>query len=156
MKKNNINKLYNNVDKYEKLSFYFIFMFIVLIIFVQGIHLSPFSKKIVKNYTILEGTPLKTEENLYNKGLITIKAEGTNIDKLKILINCEEVGKFDTDMVTIPVKEFDVLELDGRLLDENIKVSIQDKSKNMILEGYILPLYIQSGVKVLSKIRFVK
>jgi len=117
---------------FEKILFFaFIGLFIAMV-FVQGTLLNP----ALRNYLIkdedVNGRPLGEEEYLYSEGEISIAllASESNED-LKLLVNGDEVAVFNQNLVTISVKDGDVIEIDGSATDQEALLEIISASENL-------------------------
>jgi hypothetical protein len=79
-----------------------------------------------------DGRPLASEEYLYEEGKISIALlESENNEDLKLLVNGDEVAVFSQNLITLSVKDGDVIEVDGSLTDNETEVEIISASENV-------------------------
>ncbi len=117
-----------------------ILCFVVLIV-VQTILAVPSLRSLLHLTDKSLGLPLTGDEYLYNQGQITLNLVGEEPDpNLRILINGDAVGQFDSNEVVLNVKDEDVIELDGSqnasghiVQVKAITTNISSKCKNAVL-----------------------
>ncbi|TYQ15402.1 UNVERIFIED_CONTAM: hypothetical protein Cloal_1849 [Acetivibrio alkalicellulosi] len=139
---------------FEKfLYFSFIFLFFSLII-TQSIMYNNNIRAVLVNENNLEGRPLGLEEYLYNHGeiLLRLNSENTN-EKVKILINGDEIASFFDNPIKLKVKDGDVIEIDCTMAGR-VQVEIIPLTKNIVDTSFNKTLYLESEIKQLTKIRF--
>lgn len=116
---------------FEKVLFFAFVCIFIAIIFVQATLLSPMSTFLVKDEGF-DGRPLASEEYLYKEGEISIALlESENNEDLKLLVNGDEVAVFSQNLITLSVKDGDVIEVDGSLTDNETEVEIISASENV-------------------------
>lgn len=116
---------------FEKVLFFAFVCIFIAIIFVQATLLSPISTFLVKDEGF-DGRPLASEEYLYKEGEISIALlESENNEDLKLLVNGDEVAVFSQNLITLSVKDGDVIEVDGSLTDNETEVEIISASENV-------------------------
>lgn len=117
-----------------------ILCFVVLIV-VQLILAVPSFRSFLHLTDKSLGLPLNGDEYLYNQGQITLSLVGEEPDpNLRILINGDVVGQFDSNEVVLNVKDEDVIELDGSenasghiVQVDAITTNISSKCKNAVI-----------------------
>lgn len=116
----------------EKILFFaFVCVFIALV-FVQGTLMNPSMRTFLVNDKKVDGRALAKEEYLYKEGQISIALlESENNQDLKLLVNGDEVAAFDENLVTLSVKDGDVIEVDGSLIESETEVEIISASDNV-------------------------
>ena len=116
----------------EKILFFaFVCVFIALV-FVQGTLMNPSMRTFLVNDKGIDGWALAKEEYLYKEGQISIALlESENNQDVKILVNGDEVAAFDENLVTLSVKDGDVIEVDGSLMESETEVEIISASDNV-------------------------
>lgn len=117
----------------EKILFFaFVCVFIALV-FVQGTLMNPSMRTFLVNDKRIDGRALAKEEYLYKEGQISIALlESENNQDLKLLVNGDEVAAFDENLVTLSVKDGDVIEVDGSLTESETEVEIISASDNVV------------------------
>lgn len=100
----------------------------------------------------IEGTPLKSEEFLYQYGEITLKllSKRTNRD-VKILVNGDEKAVFLDNETTIRVRDGDIVEVDGSEIPDYIDIEVVSKSNNIKSDCLGQKFRIKSQVKKIIK-----
>ncbi|MDQ2085787.1 hypothetical protein RBH29_04975 [Herbivorax sp. ANBcel31] len=134
--------------------FFFIFVCVFLsLIFIQSAMMNPNIRSVLVNENGLEGNPLQLEEYLYKKGelFISLKSEKTN-EKVKVLLNGDEIATFTANIVKLYVKDGDVVEIDSTMAD-NAKVEIISTSNNIADNYKGTKINLNSEIKQLTKIR---
>ncbi|GAE89038.1 hypothetical protein [Acetivibrio straminisolvens] len=133
------------------LFFSFIILFAALVL-VQAALMNPTARTFLINDTGLEGNPLKFEEYLYSEGEISIALYSADANEdLKVLINGEEVAAFSENVISLKVKEGDVVSVDGSTTEE-AEVAIVSASDNIKLDNIGKRIKVNSEVKQLARI----
>jgi hypothetical protein len=116
----------------EKILFFaFVCVFIALV-FVQGTLMNPTMRTFLVNDKDIAGRALGDEEYLYKEGQISIALlESESNQDVKILVNGDEVAAFNENLVTLSVKDGDVIEVDGSLIEGETEVEIISASDNV-------------------------
>ncbi|OPZ91042.1 MAG: hypothetical protein BWY74_02097 [Firmicutes bacterium ADurb.Bin419] len=127
---------------FEKVLFFaFVFVFIALLL-VQGALMSPSLRTFLVRNNGIDGRPLAQEEYLYREGAISVALlESESNENIKLLVNGDEIAVFNQNLITLSVKDGDVIEVDGSLSDSETEVEIISASENI------------SGVEVGKKIK---
>jgi hypothetical protein len=128
----------------------FILAFSVLII-AQMLLFTPSTRVFLTQNGELDGKPLGIEEYLYNKGEIVLQSIAD--ENLKVLVNGDEIAAFKSSNVTLPVRDGDVVEIDGSALKKDVEVRIISKSDNVIVDNTEEKIKVNSDVKILTKIK---
>ena len=117
---------------FEKILFFTFVCLFIAIVFIQGTLLNPSLRSYLVKDDDVNGRPLGEEEYLYKEGEISIAllASESNED-LKLLVNGEEVAVFNQNLVTIPVKDGDVVEVDASSTDQEAVLEIISASENI-------------------------
>lgn len=112
------------------LFFSFICIFMALII-VQAAMFNPSLSAFITKESNYDGRALQLEEYLYEEGDISIAlCDGNCNEDIKVLVNGEEVAAFTDSVVDLKVKDMDVIEIDGSLV-EGIEVEVVSASSNL-------------------------
>jgi len=102
----------------------------------------------------LEGTPLVGEVFLYDSGEIVLELIGrSSSPELKVLVNGDEACSFTSSVISVKVKNGDVLELDGSGLDEQLEVKVLSKSENIRSDFVNKKFSVKSGIRRIGKVR---
>lgn len=127
---------------FEKVLFFaFICVFIALV-FVQGLLMNPSLRTFLVRDSDINGRPLAQEEYMYKEGEISIALlESETNENIKLLVNGDEIAAFSENLVTLTVKDGDVIEADGTLLDGETEVEIISATDNI------------SGIEVGKKVK---
>lgn len=127
---------------FEKVLFFaFICVFIALV-FVQGLLMNPSLRTFLVRDSDINGRPLAQEEYMYKEGEISIALlESETNENIKLLVNGDEIAAFSENLVTLTVKDGDVIEVDGTLLDGETEVEIISATDNI------------SGIEVGKKVK---
>ncbi|MCX8132148.1 MAG: hypothetical protein N3I35_18895 [Clostridia bacterium] len=156
------NNTFTRVDSYrqkQKFSFerFMFFTFIIaftLLVIVQTALISPSVRTFVNGNDEFEGTPLGVEEYLYEEGEIGLKLlSGSPDGRLKVLINGDEAAVFNNSVISLPVKDGDIVEIDGSGIQDEAEVIIITKSENIDSECANKRVRIKSGVKKLTQVK---
>lgn len=109
----------------------FLTVFIILIA-AQAALINPSVRSSVSDNYYIEGEPLREEVYLFIPGKMELKL--SNIDNcpdLKVLVNGEERGSFESNTVLLKLKDGDVVELDASRVLVLAKVQISAVSENI-------------------------
>jgi len=127
---------------FEKILFFAFVCIFIAMIFVQGSLLNPSTRNFFTKDEDAVGRPLDSEEYLYNEGRISIALLESDInEELKLLVNGDEVAVFNQNLITISVKDGDVVEVDASSTQNQTELEIISASENI------------SGVEVGKKIK---
>ncbi|HOM01766.1 MAG TPA: hypothetical protein PLH43_02920 [Acetivibrio sp.] len=133
------------------LFFSFIILFSALV-FIQAALMNPATRTFLISDTGIEGSPLQFEEYLYSEGEISLALCSADINEdLKILVNGEEVAAFSQNVISLKVKEGDVVSVDGSSTEE-AEVAIVFASDNIKLDNIGKRIKVNSEVKQLARI----
>lgn len=127
---------------FEKVLFFaFVCVFIALV-FVQGLLMNPSLRTFLVRDSGINGRPLAEEEYMYSEGEISVALlESENNENIKLLVNGDEIAAFSQNLITLTVKDGDVIEVDGSLADIETEVEIISATENI------------SGIEVGKKIK---
>lgn len=106
---------------------------IVSISLVQLFYRIPIMGNKGMNARIVEGRPIRPVEFFYSEGFVILKIESNPFvgKSIKILVNGDEVCDMRNLENKILLKNCDVLEIDGTLINEEVTIRITKKSDNM-------------------------
>lgn len=115
----------------ERLLFNSFLAVFVILLGVQAALLNPSFRAVLTMDENLQGSPLGTEEFLYNEGSIEISLVNleSNSD-VRVLVNGEERAVFDSSSITVNVVEGDVVEIDASEATGSVEVKISAISAN--------------------------
>lgn len=155
--KQNNRKQLNKINMEKVLITIFFISFSALVI-VQGILLDPSVRASLIVEEVLGGTPLGTEETLYNEGIIVLGVNGklpddSSGESILVLINGESAARFTEKKMKLQVIDGDVIEIDGSNYSQRVEVVIQSCSDNISSEYLGKAASVFSNVKKLAKIR---
>ncbi|AUS96246.1 hypothetical protein CDQ84_11810 [Clostridium thermosuccinogenes] len=144
----------NRLDIEKILMLLLMFIFAVVII-AQTTLIGPSIRTSSGKAAGIEGKPLGLEEYLYDEGRIGLELLKSAPDEnIKILVNGEEVAAFSDNYVSITVRDGDIIEIDGSEATRTAEVAIVSKSDNISDSCANKRLKIDSGVKILTQIKF--
>jgi len=150
-KKGLISSIY--LEKILFLSFVVVFL---ILVFAQVLLISPSVGTFAGQKNTPEGRMLGDEEYLYRQGKITIELLNKKADEnIKVLLNGDEVSTFESNSVSLDVKNGDVIEIDGSTVQEPVEVAIIRKSDNISQECISSGITVDSEIKLLAHIRLV-
>jgi hypothetical protein len=131
----------------------FILTFFIMVI-AQTVLVTPSLRTFFSADEQNEGTPLELEEFLYKEGKIELELIGTDSNNdLKVLVNGDEVAAFADKNLFIPVRDGDVVEIDGSALQQQEEVRIISKSENISTSCVGKSIRIENGIRKLVKVR---
>jgi len=131
----------------------FVITFVVLVI-VQAALTNPSVRTYLTLNADFEGTPLQTEEYLYNKGELGLALLRGDVDgSVKVLVNGQEAAAFNGKELTIEVKEGDVIEIDCSMSMNTAEVEVVSYSGNISPECVGKRVEVKSGIKKLVKVQ---
>ncbi len=147
----------DNPDKntlFENILFSTCILCFVVLILVQVVLVVPSLRNILHISDKSIGMPLNGDEYLYDQGQITLEMIGEEPDPtVRILVNGDNVAQFDSNEMTISVKDGDVVEIDGsQSLVEHI-VKVESVTTNINSHCTNAVANIQSNIKRLVKIQ---
>ena len=126
----------------------------VILLGVQAALLNPSFRSAVTVEEGLAGSPLGTEEYLYNEGSMEIKLENAESNSVvKVLVNGEERAVFESYSVIIDVIEGDVVEIDASEATGSVEVTISALSGNFDQECLGRSYQAEGKVLKLLKVR---
>jgi len=103
-----------------------------ILVGVQGLMINPSTSGFITVNSELDGAPLKAEEILYKQGHIELcMADDMTDENVKVLLNGEEVACFSESVLTIRVKDGDVVELDCSEAESENIVYVKSTSENI-------------------------
>jgi hypothetical protein len=97
-------------------------------------------------------TSQAVRERLY----IDDELENSSNPDLMVLVNGDEVCSFSNRIISIRVRDGDVLELDGSGLDKQSEVKVLSKSDNVISDCINKKYLVKSGIREIARIRLNK
>lgn len=104
-----------NFERFLFFSFVCIFMALIM---VQAAMFNPTISAFLTKDSSFDGRALQLEEYLYDEGEISIAlCDGNSNEDIKVLVNGEEVAAFTDNVVDLKVKDMDVIEIDGSLVE---------------------------------------
>lgn len=130
--------------------------FSALILFQVGLA-NPYTRTFLSAGKELEGTPLETEEFLYNEGKLSLGLVGEDRNQdVKVLVNGDEVSAFSYGLVEINVKDGDVVEIDGSKTRSTSEVEVLSKSDNVSTQCVGKRVKVGSGTNKLVRVKVNK
>lgn len=139
-----------NIEKVLFVSF--IAAFTILII-AQAALITPSVRTFMTGRTEFEGKQLGLEEYLYDEGKITLELFRDQTDSgVKILVNGDEVAAFNNSVVSLTVRDGDVVEIDGSSLDSPAEIAVVSKTSN-ISDECLKKTVVKGNVKLLTQVR---
>lgn len=106
-----------NKDKgtiFENLLFGTCIVCFVILIIIQIVLVIPATRDHLNLSDKSIGVPLRKDDYLYDQGQITLKMIGSDPDPtVRILVNGDAIAMFEKLMMSITVKDGDVIEIDG-------------------------------------------
>lgn len=131
----------------------FILTFFIMVI-AQTVLVTPSLRTFFSVDDQNEGTPLGLEEFLYKEGELGLELVGMDSNtELKILVNGNEVAVFTEKILYIPVRDGDVVEIDGNALQQQEEVRILSKSDNITTSCVGKSVRLEKGIRKLVKVR---
>jgi hypothetical protein len=122
---------------FERILFFLFLITFSIMLLAQVIMIDPSARAFMIVGSEMEGLPLGEEEYLYTEGTIALILTSSDFQPdLKVLVNGIEAASFATQKVNIPVKDGDVVEIDGSALEDEQAVEVISQSKN-ITQKYI-------------------
>lgn len=116
---------------FEKFLFNGFLAVFVILLGVQAALLNPAFRSAVTVEEGLEGSPLGSEEYLYNEGSIELRLENSESNSdVRVLVNGEERAVFNDYSVIINVIEGDVVEIDASEATSSVEVTVSALSSN--------------------------
>lgn len=117
---------------FERILFISCIAVFAILVGVQGLMMNPSTSAYITVNSELDGTPLGAEEILYKQGQIELcMADDRTDENVKVLLNGEEVACFSESVLTIRVKDGDVVELDCSEAESENIVYVKSKSENI-------------------------
>lgn len=117
---------------FEKILFFAFLCLFIAIVFIQGTLLNPSLRSYLIKDEEINGRPLGSEEYLYKEGVISIALlANENNEDLKLLVNGDEVAVFSQNLITLTVKDGDVIEVDASSIDNEAELEIISASENI-------------------------
>ncbi|RCX19965.1 hypothetical protein DFR58_10234 [Anaerobacterium chartisolvens] len=144
----------NRKLSFERIIFLTFILAFTFLIVVQTILISPVARTFISGRSEPEGIPLGREEYLYDEGEIGVKLLNGNADgKVKILVNGDEAGVFTGGIVTLKVRDGDVVEVDGSGTGDEVEAVIVTRSGNIDNDCANKRVRVKYGVKKLTQIK---
>jgi|LSQX01.2.fsa_nt_gb hypothetical protein len=151
------NRKYKGIRKsssigFERLLFFLSICAFFVLLMVQAAMFNPSLRTFIVRDNALEGKPLEIEEYLYSEGRISIAlCSGEPDENLKVLVNGTEVAAFINNVIELKVKNMDVIEIDGSVV-EDAEVEVISASNNITGDGVGKRIQINSEMKKLMTI----
>ena len=138
---------------FEKILFFTFLCLFVAIVFIQGILLNPDLRSYLLKDEGVNGRPLGSEEYLYEEGEISIAllASESN-EEIKLLVNGDEFAVFNENLITIPVKDGDVIEVDASSIDHEAELEIISASENIAGVEVGKKIKVHSNIEEITRI----
>lgn len=140
----------------EKLLFTTFFLFFSLLVITQTMLTISGSREGLSANSAIEGVPLGKEEFLYKEGEITLELLSeykTYGDKIKVLLNGEEIGNFTYRLLTLKVKDGDIIEIDSTSVIDRIYITHRKASLNVINVDLGKKYAFDAEVKKIKKVK---
>ncbi|HHW00381.1 MAG TPA: hypothetical protein GXX36_12610 [Clostridiaceae bacterium] len=138
----------------EKILFVSVLVTFILLIVVQGALLDPAVRTFLAIDEQYEGTPLAEEEFLYNEGVLYLRtADLKEHRNVKVLVNGDEVARFDEARLQITVRNGDVIEIDGTDAHGTVEVVVESGSENISQNCLNARVKVTSEVKKLVRVK---
>lgn len=138
----------------ERTIFLLFFISFAALLLVQAVMLHPSVRASLIVQEVLEGTPLGSEEALYNEGTVVLKLKGSSPNKdIKVLINGKEAAEFTESKLQLQIIDGDVIEIDGSAFRREIDVTIHSCSDNISPEYLGKTVTVFSNIKKLARVR---
>lgn len=138
----------------EKLLFVSVLVTFIMLIVVQGALLDPAVRAFLSIDEQFEGTPLADEEFLYSEGVLYLQvADAEEHHNLKVLVNGDEVARFDRAKLQITVRNGDVVEIDGSGVHETVEIVVVSGSENISPDCLNAKVMVTSDVKKLVRVK---
>jgi len=138
----------------EKLLFVSVLVTFTLLIVVQGALLDPAIRTFLAIDEQYEGTPLADEEFLYNEGVLYLQvADMKEHHNVKVLVNGDEVARFDEARLQITVRNGDVIEIDGTDAYETVEVVVKSGSENISRDCLNARVKVASDIRKLVRVK---
>ncbi len=138
----------------EKLLLVSLLVTFIILIVVQGALLDPAVRTFLSIDEQLEGTPLADEEFLYSEGILYLEVtDAREHHNLKVLVNGDEVARFDRARLQVTVRNGDVVEIDGSDVYETVEVAVASGSENVSPECLNARVTVSSDVKKLVRVK---
>lgn len=139
----------------EKILFFAFICIFIAIVFVQGTLISPTLRTLLVKDEGVDGRPLASEEYLYKQGEISIALlESENNEDLKLLVNGDEVAVFNQNLITLKVKEGDVIEVDASSTEYETELEIISASENLTGIEVGRKIKVDSNIEEITRISF--
>lgn len=147
-------RLINSSFSFERSLFSFIIGVFILLVIVQGALLTKSVRASLSLDQELEGDPLQAQEYLYKTGSVELELKsGFANPDVKVLINGEEAGVFNMDLITLQVKDGDVVEIDGSAVPGPVEVIVGAKSDNILTDCISTSITTESDIRLLTSIK---
>jgi len=138
----------------EKILYITFIVTFFLMVVVQAAILNPDIRTFLAINDELEGAPLSAEEFLYNKGTLVLKLSYGEINEnLKVLVNGDEVARFNTGSISINVKDGDIVEIDASEVQDDTEVIVASQSDNINRDSYNMRVTVNSNIKKLVQVQ---
>lgn len=138
----------------EKLLFVSVLITFTMLIIVQGALLDPAIRTFLSIDEQYEGAPLADEEFLYSEGFLYLQvADLKEHHNVKVLVNGDEVARFDRARLQVTVRNGDVIEIDGSDSHETVEVVVESGSENVSQECLNARVKVTSDVKKLVRVK---
>lgn len=139
---------------FENVLFFMCILCFIILIAVQAVIANP---SIREKFSLTDksiGLPLNDNEYLYSQGQMTLRMIGENPDPtVKILVNGDEVAIFENILMSIYVRDGDVVEIDAsHSLAEHI-VKIDSVSANINSKSGVASVNVYSNIKRLVNVQ---
>jgi len=144
----------NKRPNIERLLLVSVMVTFIMLVVVQGALLDPAIRTFLSVDEQFEGAPLSDEEFLYSEGILNLQvADLEEHHNVKVLVNGDEVARFDKAMLQITVKNGDVIEIDGTDANETVEVVVASGSENISQECLNARVKVTSDVKKLVRVK---
>lgn len=139
---------------FERFLFIMFILSFSLLIIAQAALMNPSIRTFLTSDNEFQGTPMGVEEYFYKEGTLTFMMRGNQVDgDVKILVNGDEVAAFSKYIVSIEVKDGDVIEIDGSNASAASEVEVVAKSPNIKSDCIGKRMSIPSGVRKVTDIK---
>ncbi len=138
---------------FERLLFILFILTFSLLIIIQTALINPSTRTFLTSDSELEGTPMGVEEFFYEEGSVSLSLLGEEPNpELKVLVNGEAVAAFDEMLISVDVKDGDVVEIDGSSSGTGAGVEVVSKSDNIKTQCVGKKVSVKGNIKKVTDI----
>ena len=103
---------------------------------------------------VTSDNPIVKGSQYNEKGVIELKIYDSKFENLEVMINGETITKFHNNIAKLEVYNNDLIEINGVMYNEKIKIKVVGVSSNLKFPKLNTVIYSSNNIEILDKVEF--